>query len=61
MLFIMLFFYNVIMFSQGTEEMHSAPGAPQERSSQLDSHAYIAQVKELQRRYTIGPEIKLVW
>ncbi|KAM8740307.1 uncharacterized protein golgb1 isoform 2-T2 [Acanthopagrus schlegelii] len=35
---------------EGTEEMHSAPGAPQERSSQLDSHAYIAQVKELQRR-----------
>ncbi|XP_042258801.1 golgin subfamily B member 1 [Thunnus maccoyii] len=35
---------------EGTEEVHSAPGAPQERSSLLDSHAYIAEVKELQRR-----------
>lgn len=30
--------------------MDSAPGAPQERSSQLDSHAYMAELKELQRR-----------
>ncbi|XP_023149051.2 golgin subfamily B member 1 isoform X2 [Amphiprion ocellaris] len=35
---------------EGTEEVDSAPGAPQERSSLLDSHAYIAEVKELQRR-----------
>ncbi|XP_063762051.1 golgin subfamily B member 1 isoform X2 [Eleginops maclovinus] len=35
---------------EGTEEVDSAPGAPQERSSQLDSHAYIAEVKELQGR-----------
>ncbi|KAM7378458.1 hypothetical protein PAMA_013391 [Pampus argenteus] len=35
---------------EGTEGVHSAPGAPQERSSPLDSHAYIAEVKELQRR-----------
>ncbi|XP_076578683.1 uncharacterized protein golgb1 isoform X2 [Chaetodon auriga] len=35
---------------EGSEEVDSAPGAPQERSSQLDSHAYIAEVKELQRR-----------
>ncbi|XP_060885677.1 golgin subfamily B member 1 [Labrus mixtus] len=35
---------------EGTEEVDSAPGAPQERSSVLDSHAYIAEVKELQRR-----------
>ncbi|XP_041832825.1 golgin subfamily B member 1 isoform X2 [Melanotaenia boesemani] len=34
---------------EGTEEVDSAPGAPQERSS-LDSHAYTAEVKELQRR-----------
>lgn len=34
---------------QGSEEVDSAPGAPQDRS-QLDSHAYIAEVKELQRR-----------
>lgn len=42
--------YNVIIFSQGSEEVDSAPGAPQERSSLLDSHANIAEVKELQRR-----------
>jgi len=35
---------------QGTEEVASAPGAPQERSSLVDSHAYLAEVKELQRR-----------
>ncbi|XP_070784761.1 golgin subfamily B member 1 [Enoplosus armatus] len=35
---------------EGTQEVDSAPGAPQERSSQLDSHAYVAEVKELQRR-----------
>lgn len=35
---------------EGTEEVDSAPGAPQERSSLLESHAYIAEVKELQRR-----------
>ncbi|XP_047431661.1 golgin subfamily B member 1 isoform X2 [Mugil cephalus] len=35
---------------QGTEEVDSAPGAPQERNSLVDSHAYIAEVKELQRR-----------
>uniref|UniRef100_UPI003AAD879A uncharacterized protein golgb1 n=1 Tax=Centroberyx gerrardi TaxID=166262 RepID=UPI003AAD879A len=35
---------------EGTEEVDSAPGAPQERSSPLESHTYIAEVKELQRR-----------
>ncbi|KAM7367305.1 hypothetical protein PAMP_015218 [Pampus punctatissimus] len=35
---------------EGTDGVHSAPGAPQERSSPLDSHVYIAEVKELQRR-----------
>uniref|UniRef100_UPI0037E76D4B golgin subfamily B member 1 n=1 Tax=Semicossyphus pulcher TaxID=241346 RepID=UPI0037E76D4B len=35
---------------EGSEEVDSAPGAPQERSSLLDSHAYLAEVKELQRR-----------
>ncbi|KAJ4924928.1 hypothetical protein JOQ06_003876 [Pogonophryne albipinna] len=35
---------------EGTEEVDSAPGAPQERSSLSDSHAYIAEVKELQGR-----------
>ncbi|XP_051804946.1 golgin subfamily B member 1 isoform X2 [Acanthochromis polyacanthus] len=35
---------------EGTEEVDSAPGAPQERSSLLDGHAHIAEVKELQRR-----------
>ncbi|CAK6950056.1 golgin subfamily B member 1 isoform X1 [Scomber scombrus] len=35
---------------QGTEEVDSAPGAPQERINLLDSHAYVAEVKELQRR-----------
>ncbi|KAM6896804.1 uncharacterized protein golgb1 isoform 1-T1 [Lycodopsis pacificus] len=35
---------------EGTEEVDSAPGAPQERSSPVDSHAYVAEVKELQRR-----------
>ncbi|KAI3366692.1 hypothetical protein L3Q82_009365, partial [Scortum barcoo] len=35
---------------EGTEEVDSAPGAPQERSSLQDSHAYMAEVKELQRR-----------
>ncbi|XP_042367561.1 golgin subfamily B member 1 isoform X2 [Plectropomus leopardus] len=35
---------------EGTEEVDSAPGAPQERSSVIDSNAYMAEVKELQRR-----------
>ncbi|XP_029350549.1 golgin subfamily B member 1 isoform X2 [Echeneis naucrates] len=35
---------------EGTEKADSPPGAPQERSSPPDSHAYIAEVKELQRR-----------
>ncbi|XP_039997618.1 golgin subfamily B member 1 isoform X2 [Xiphias gladius] len=35
---------------EGTEKLDSPPGAPQERSSLLDSHTYIAEVKELQRR-----------
>nr|XP_046235321.1 golgin subfamily B member 1 isoform X2 [Scatophagus argus] len=35
---------------EGTGEVDSAPGAPQERSRQLDSHAHIAELKELQRR-----------
>ncbi|XP_034719830.1 golgin subfamily B member 1 isoform X2 [Etheostoma cragini] len=35
---------------EGTEEVDSAPGAPQERSSLVDSPAYVAEVKELQRR-----------
>ncbi|XP_069021072.1 golgin subfamily B member 1 isoform X1 [Embiotoca jacksoni] len=35
---------------EGSEEVDSAPGAPQERSSLLDSHASTAEVKELQRR-----------
>ncbi|XP_054480228.1 golgin subfamily B member 1 [Anoplopoma fimbria] len=35
---------------EGTEEVDSAPGAPQERSSPVDGHAYIAEVKDLQRR-----------
>ncbi|XP_029317768.1 LOW QUALITY PROTEIN: golgin subfamily B member 1 [Cottoperca gobio] len=35
---------------EATEEVDSAPGAPQERSSLLDGHAYTAEVKELQRR-----------
>ncbi|XP_040885710.1 golgin subfamily B member 1 isoform X2 [Toxotes jaculatrix] len=34
----------------GTEKVDSPPGAPQERSSLLDSHTYTAEVKELQRR-----------
>lgn len=35
---------------EGTEEVDSAPGAPQERSTMLESHTYIAEVKELQQR-----------
>ncbi|XP_029901978.1 golgin subfamily B member 1 [Myripristis murdjan] len=35
---------------EGTEEVDSAPGAPQERSSLLESHTHIAEMKELQRR-----------
>uniref|UniRef100_A0A8D2ZR09 Golgin B1 n=1 Tax=Scophthalmus maximus TaxID=52904 RepID=A0A8D2ZR09_SCOMX len=35
---------------EGTEKGDSPPGAPQERSSQLDVHSYIAEVKDLQRR-----------
>ncbi|XP_059181557.1 golgin subfamily B member 1 [Centropristis striata] len=35
---------------EGTEEVDSAPGAPQERSSLVDSHAHLAEVKELQKR-----------
>nr|XP_019947747.1 PREDICTED: golgin subfamily B member 1-like [Paralichthys olivaceus] len=35
---------------EGSEKADSPPGAPQERSSQLDVHAYIAEVKDLQRR-----------
>ncbi|XP_068573423.1 golgin subfamily B member 1 isoform X2 [Cebidichthys violaceus] len=41
---------------EGTEEVDSAPGAPQERSSLVDSHAYVAEVKELQRR--LGEEMQ---
>lgn len=43
------------MFSQDSEALDSAPGAPQERS-QLDGHIYLAEVKELQRRYIICPK-----
>lgn len=43
--------HTVIFLPQGTEEVDSAPGAPQERINLLDSHAYVAEVKELQRRY----------
>ncbi|CAB1437140.1 unnamed protein product, partial [Pleuronectes platessa] len=35
---------------EGSEKADSPPGAPQERSSQLDIHTYMAEVKELQRR-----------
>ncbi|XP_045927654.1 golgin subfamily B member 1 isoform X1 [Micropterus dolomieu] len=35
---------------ESTEEVDSAPGAPQERSSLQDSHTYTTEVKELQRR-----------
>ncbi|KAM9327836.1 golgin subfamily B member 1 [Pholidichthys leucotaenia] len=35
---------------EGTEELLSAPGAPQERSSLTNSHTNIAEVRELQRR-----------
>ncbi|XP_056132274.1 golgin subfamily B member 1 [Lampris incognitus] len=35
---------------EGTEEVDSAPGAPQERSSPLENHTCMAEVKELQRR-----------
>lgn len=45
---------------EGTEEVDSAPGAPQERSSLLDSHAYIAEVKELQRRLDEETQQRLV-
>ncbi|XP_068442074.1 golgin subfamily B member 1 isoform X2 [Clinocottus analis] len=41
---------------EGTEEVDSAPGAPQERSSLVDSHAHLAEVKELQRR--LGEEMQ---
>lgn len=34
---------------EGSDEVDSAPGAPQQKN-QLDSHAYMAEVKELQRR-----------
>lgn len=34
---------------QGTEEVDTAPGAPQQRS-QLEGHAHQAEMKELQRR-----------
>lgn len=34
---------------QGTEEVDTAPGAPQQRG-QLESHAHQAEMKELQRR-----------
>lgn len=48
---------HVIIFPQGTEKADSPPGAPQERSSLLDSHTYIAEVKELQRRYGVDPAV----
>lgn len=35
---------------QGTEEVDSAPGAPQQKSSARETHAYLEEVKELQRR-----------
>ncbi|KAK2859071.1 hypothetical protein Q5P01_003691 [Channa striata] len=35
---------------QAAQEVDSAPGAPQERSSPKDSHVSMAEVKELQRR-----------
>ncbi|KAM9845718.1 golgin subfamily B member 1 isoform 2-T2 [Aulostomus maculatus] len=36
---------------EGTvEDVDSAPGAPQERSSPIDSHAYRAEIKDLQQR-----------
>lgn len=62
MFHIMWILYNVAISSQGTEEVDSAPGAPQERSSLQDSHAYMAEVKELHRRYSIDqtkPQILL--
>uniref|UniRef100_A0A668AWQ7 Golgin B1 n=1 Tax=Myripristis murdjan TaxID=586833 RepID=A0A668AWQ7_9TELE len=37
----------------GLSELDSAPGAPQERSSLLESHTHIAEMKELQRRLTL--------
>ncbi|KAA8580274.1 hypothetical protein FQN60_005809 [Etheostoma spectabile] len=37
---------------EGTEEVDSAPGAPQERSSLVDSPAYVAEVKELQKSHS---------
>lgn len=42
---------------QGSEEVDSAPGAPQERN-QLDGNAYIAEVKELQRRWEVHRELQ---
>lgn len=35
---------------EGAEVLSSAPGAPQERSSLIENHTYMAEVKELQRR-----------
>ncbi|KAF7668557.1 hypothetical protein LDENG_00004920 [Lucifuga dentata] len=35
---------------EDSEEVVSAPGAPQERSHMLESYAYLAEVKELQQR-----------
>ncbi|XP_076015051.1 uncharacterized protein golgb1 [Genypterus blacodes] len=35
---------------EGSEEGVSAPGAPQERNNLQESHAYLAEVKELQQR-----------
>ncbi|KAM6895677.1 uncharacterized protein golgb1 [Xenentodon cancila] len=35
---------------EGAEQRDGAPGAPQERSSLQDRHAYIAEVKDLERR-----------
>ena len=57
----MNYLHNVKIFPQGAEKLDSPPGAPQERSSLLDSHAYIAEVKELQRRYSKDHMLAEFW
>lgn len=42
--------FSLLVCFQGTEEVDTAPGAPQQRS-QLESHAHQTEIKELQRRF----------
>lgn len=47
-----------LLLFQGTEEVDTAPGAPQQRS-QSESHTHQAEIKELQRRFGYTPDVSL--